>query len=297
MTDLEIRCNKNGIETHRWTGTELSRSEPMVAGVGALFVPATGITDYGKITLKMVELFTRMGGCLKLGQSIRALEETHDSVKFTLEGRRFKTRYLIVCGGLMADRIAQRMGIDIDFRIVPFRGEYYQLSARHNRIVKHLIYPIPDPGLPFLGVHLTRMVDGSVTVGPNAVLGWKREGYGRFNLDARDTLEMLIFKGFWKVLKHNLKTGLGELKDSFHKHGYLKRVRKYCPSLTHKDLKPYPAGIRAQAVQKDGTLVHDFLFVETARSLHVCNAPSPAATSAIPIGAHLCEKIRAKFSI
>jgi L-2-hydroxyglutarate oxidase len=141
------------------------------------------------------------------------------------------------------------------------------------------------------------MVDGSVTVGPNAVLGWKREGYGRFNLDARDTLEMLIFKGFWKVLKHNLKTGLGELKDSFHKHGYLKRVRKYCPSLTHKDLKPYPAGIRAQAVQKDGTLVHDFLFVETARSLHVCNAPSPAATSAIPIGAHLCEKIRAKFSI
>jgi L-2-hydroxyglutarate oxidase len=297
MADLEIRCGKNGIETHRWTRTELSRSEPMIKGVGALFVPATGITDYGKITLKMAELFTRMGGCLKLGRSINTLEETHDNVKFTLEGRRFKTRYLIACSGLMADRIAQRMGIDIDFRIVPFRGEYYQLSAHHNRIVKHLIYPIPDPGLPFLGVHLTRMIDGSVTVGPNAVLGWKREGYGRFNLDARDTLEILTFKGFWKVFKSNLKAGLGEFKDSFHKRGYLKRVHKYCPSLTIEDLKPYPAGIRAQAVKKDGTLVHDFLFAETVRSLHVCNAPSPAATSAIPIGAHLCKKIRKKFSI
>jgi L-2-hydroxyglutarate oxidase len=297
MADLEIRCDKNGIETHRWTGAELSRSEPRIMGVGALLVPATGITDYGKITLKMTELFTRLGGCLKLGRAVSALKETRDGVRCTLGRQQFEARHLIVCGGLMADRIAQMMGIDLDIRIVPFRGEYYQLSSRHNRIVKHLIYPIPDPELPFLGVHLTRMIDGSVTVGPNAVVGWKREGYGRFNLDVRDTLEMLTFKGFWKLLQSNLKAGIDEFKDSFYKQGYLQRVRKYCPSLTIEDLQPYPVGIRAQAVQADGTLVHDFLFAETDRSLHVCNAPSPAATSAIPIGAHLCEKIREKFSI
>jgi L-2-hydroxyglutarate oxidase len=297
MADLEIRCGKNGIETHRWTDIELSRSEPRITGVGALLVPATGITDYGKITLKMVQLFTRMGGRLTLGRAVNSLEETHDGVAITLGRRRFKARHLVACGGLMADRIARMMGIDIDFRIVPFRGEYYQLPSRHNRIVKHLIYPIPDPELPFLGVHLTRMIDGSVTVGPNAVLGWKREGYGRFNLNVRDTLEMLTFKGFWKVMQSNLKAGIGEFKDSFYKQGYLQRVRKYCPSLAIADLQPYPAGIRAQAVLKDGTLVHDFLFAETERSLHVCNAPSPAATSAIPIGAHLCEKINEKFFI
>ena len=158
-----------------------------------------------------------------------------------------------------------------------------------------MIYPIPDPDLPFLGVHLTRMIDGSVTVGPNAVLGWKREGYGSFNLDLKDSLEMIRFPGFWKVLTNNVKSGLSEIMDSFFKPGYLNRVRKYCPILTISDLNPYPAGIRAQAVKIDGSLVHDFLFAESERSLHVCNAPSPAATSAIPISKYLCKKVKEKF--
>jgi L-2-hydroxyglutarate oxidase len=189
------------------------------------------------------------------------------------------------------------MGIPIDFQIVPFRGEYYRLPTTRNRLIRHLVYPIPDPELPFLGVHLTRMIDGSVTVGPNAVLGWKREGYARLNLDVKDSLEMLGFPGFWKVARDNLRSGLCEYRDSLFRAGYLKRVARYCPCLRLADLLPYPAGIRAQAVMRDGSLVHDFLFAESPRSLHVCNAPSPAATSAMPIGASLCEMVRDRFDL
>lgn len=191
----------------------------------------------------------------------------------------------------MADRVAELLSIATDFQIIPYRGEYFRLPAAKNNIVKHLIYPVPDPDLPFLGVHLTRMIDGSVTVGPNAVQGWKREGYGKVNISARDVASMLGFPGFWKVALKNLRIGIAETCDSLWKPGYLKRVQKYCPSIQLQDLEPYPAGIRAQAVLRDGTLVHDFLFAESARSLHVCNAPSPAATSAIPIGEYICDKI------
>jgi (S)-2-hydroxyglutarate dehydrogenase len=297
MDALEARCRLNGIETQRLSGAELKKKEPHITGVGALFVPATGITDYRGITAAMAGRFTALGGTVEAGAAVTSLKEDGRAVTVRIGSRRLETRYLIACGGLMADRIAAMMGLGIDFRIVPFRGEYYRLAARHNRIVNHLIYPIPDPQLPFLGVHLTRMIDGSVTVGPNAVVGWKREGYARFNLNGRDVLDMLTFTGFWRVMGANLGTGLSEIKDSFHKQGYLQRVRKYCPGLNIADLQPYPAGVRAQAVLKDGSLVHDFLFAESGRSLHVCNAPSPAATSAIPIGSYLCDKIRDKFKI
>lgn len=176
----------------------------------------------------------------------------------------------------------------------PYRGEYYRLAPKHNQVVRHLIYPIPDPELPFLGVHLTRMIDGCVTVGPNAVQGFKREGYGKWNVSLRDVWEMVCFPGFWKVSAKHFKTGMVEMKNSWWKAGYLQLVRKYCPSIELTDLEPYPAGIRAQAVLSDGTLVHDFLFAESPRSLHVCNAPSPAATSAMPIGEYLCDKIAEK---
>lgn len=297
MADLETRCALNDIETHRCSDLELANAEPQITGVGALLVPATGITDYRSISSKMAALFIKMGGNVMLGREVSALSESRDGVRITLGTERIETNYLIACGGLMADRIALMMNIDIDFRILPFRGEYYRLPARKNRLVKHLIYPIPDPDLPFLGVHLTRMIDGSVTVGPNAVLGLKREGYGRFNLDLKDTFELLSFPGFWKVIGKNLLSGVKELIDSFSKTGYLGRVRKYCPSLTVADLLPYPPGIRAQAVKKDGSLVHDFLFAESERSLHVCNAPSPAATSAIPIGEYICQKVCKKFEL
>ena len=296
MNALESRCIQNGIQIERLSETELKKREPNIEGIGALLVPSTGITDYKKITVKMAELFISLGGVIKLDCEVKALEEFSNAVQIRTPGNTVNAKFIIACGGLMADRLAAMMNIDIDFRIIPFRGEYYQLPPYYNRIVTHLIYPIPDPELPFLGVHLTRMIDGSVTVGPNAVLGWKREGYGRLNFNLKDSLEMVKFPGFWKVVAHNIKSGLDEIKDSFYKAGYLSRVRKYCPCLTISDLHPYPAGIRSQAVKSDGSLVHDFLFAESERSLHVCNAPSPAATSAIPISEYLCKKIKAKFN-
>ena len=297
MGALETRCIQNGIDIELLSEAELKKREPNIKGLAALLVPATGITDYKKITLKMAELFIGLGGEIKFGFEVKALRETADAVKIWSEANIINAEYLIVCAGLMADRLAKMMNIDIDFQIVPFRGEYYQLPAKYSQIVNHLIYPIPNPDLPFLGVHLTRMIDGSVTVGPNAVVGWKREGYGSLNLNLKDSLEMMKFRGFWKVVSNNLKSGLCEIKDSFYKPGYLSRVRKYCPILTISDLYPHPAGIRAQAVKIDGSLVHDFLFAESERSLHVCNAPSPAATSAIPIGKYLHMKFREKFNL
>lgn len=296
MVDIEVRCVENDIDTIRLSKAKLKTLEPSITATGALLVPATAITDYRKITEKIAELFEQLGGRVRLGAHVTAIEERTDTVKIKLHSDIILSRYVIVCGGLAADRLAKMMQIDIDFRIIPFRGEYYQLPPQFNQIVKHLIYPIPDPDLPFLGVHLTRMINGSVTVGPNAVLGWKREGYGKINIDFRDIGEMFAFPGFWKVIKSNLKSGINEIIDSFYLSGYLKRVQKYCPNLTLSDLHPYPAGIRAQAVKKDGSLVHDFLFAESRRSLHVCNAPSPAATSAIPIGEFLCQKVLDKFS-
>ena len=237
------------------------------------------------------------GGEIRTGVEVRTISEGARTVRIGLGTVAVAARHVIACGGLMADRLARMMHIPLDFRIIPFRGEYYRLPPSRNRLVRHLIYPVPDPELPFLGVHLTRMIDGSVTVGPNAVLGWKREGYGSINFDVRDSLEMLAYPGFWKVIGGNLRSGLEEMRDSFNRRGYLARIRKYCPQLTLNDLKPHPVGIRAQAVTPEGELVHDFLFAASERSLHVCNAPSPAATSAIPIAEYICTKATEHFAL
>ncbi|MBY5946186.1 L-2-hydroxyglutarate oxidase [Photobacterium rosenbergii] len=295
MQALYERCLENGIEVELLNQELLQQQEPNIIGLGAILVTATGIVDYKRVTNKMAELFVTLGGEISKRTEVKALKETSDSVvvQCRSDGQPFQLqgRFLICCAGLMADRLTQMMDIDTDFQIIPYRGEYYRLAPQHNQIVKHLIYPIPDPELPFLGVHLTRMIDGTVTVGPNAVQGWKREGYSKVNFSAKDTAEMLTFKGFWKVTANHFTAGLAETKNSWWKPGYLKLVNKYCPQLTTSDLQPYPAGIRAQAVLNDGTLVHDFLFAESPRSLHVCNAPSPAATSAMPIGKYICDKV------
>jgi (S)-2-hydroxyglutarate dehydrogenase len=296
MELLEQNCRINGIETQRLSAKALRLQEPNITGLEALFVPKTAIADYRKITGKMAELFTALGGEIRTGTEVTGLYEKSDCVHIHAKSDNIETLFLVVCGGLMADRLAHMTGLSINFRIVPFRGEYFRLHPRHNGIVKHLIYPVPDPELPFLGVHLTRMIDGSVTVGPNAVLGWKREGYGKLNFNPRDVLDMLTFPGFWKVIRKNISSGLGETRDSFFRSGYLKRIHKYCPGIILNDLLPYPPGIRAQAVNDDGSLIHDFLFAQSRRSFHVCNAPSPAATAAIPIGMYLCGKVGENFN-
>ncbi len=290
MRALFERCQQNRIEVELLGREQLREREPNICGLGAIWVKATGIVDFTQVAEKMAEQFIALGGEVRLSAEVSGLSEAADRIHVQTAVGQFETKYLVCCGGLMADRLVKMLGIAADFQIIPFRGEYYQLPVKHNRIVNHLIYPIPDPELPFLGVHLTRMIDGSVTVGPNAVLGFKREGYGTINFSLRDTYEMLCFSGFWKVIQANLGSGLKELRDSLYKPGYLQLVRKYCPQLQVEDLQPYPAGIRAQGVRRDGSLVHDFLFAESPRSLHVCNAPSPAATSAIPIGSYICDQ-------
>ncbi|MGD9161594.1 MAG: L-2-hydroxyglutarate oxidase [Desulfobacteraceae bacterium] len=298
MQALVDRCGQNEIDIEILDQKQLKLKEPNITGLGAILVKATGIVNYQQVSNKMLGCFIDSGGNACLNQKVTALHESGPNVTVTAfhngEKRIFKCRFLITCAGLQADRITKMLGIPTDFQIIPFRGEYYRLPMKYNQIINHLIYPIPDPKLPFLGVHLTRMIDGSVTIGPNAVLGWKREGYGRINVDIKDVRDTLTFLGFWQFSKSHLKTGLQELKNSLWPLEYLKLVQKYCKQLKLSDLKPYPAGIRAQAVLKDGSLVHDFLFAESPRSLHVCNAPSPAATSAIPIGDYICKRVMNK---
>ena len=295
MQALWERTEANGLERYWLSADELREREPNITGLGGIFVPSSGIVSYAEVAAAMGREFEAAGGEIRCSTPVTGLEERSGEVIVKTGQGEFTTRHLVSCSGLMADRVVRMLGIEPDFTICPFRGEYYLLPPEHNRIVNHLIYPIPDPSMPFLGVHLTRMIDGTVTVGPNAVLAWKREGYRKNDFSLSDTMAMLTNPGIRKVLKTNLRPGLIELKNSLYKKGYLAEVRKYCPSLTLDDLKPYPAGVRAQAVSNDGKLVDDFLFVNTKRTVNVCNAPSPAATSAIPIGEHIVAQVRAQL--
>lgn len=283
MDALYERSKQNTIEVHCVSEGELREREPNISGRGALFVPSTGIVSYAEVCQAMGRRIAALGGEIRLSTRVTGIRETIDAVDVTAQAESWRAKKLVACAGLQSDRLAVLAGLSIEHRIVPFRGEYFRLPADKNDIVRHLIYPIPDPALPFLGVHLTRMIDGSVTVGPNAVIGFAREGYPRLSVNIADMADYALFPGFWKTVFANRKSAMTELRNSLWKSGYLEECRKYCPSLTLADLLPYEAGIRAQAVRKDGALIHDFLFAETDRMLHVCNAPSPAATSAIPI--------------
>jgi L-2-hydroxyglutarate oxidase len=285
------RARENGIVAERLDADELRRREPNITGLGALFVPATAIVDYRQVCAAMARVLETAGAEIVLGAEVTAIRESAHDVVVQAGSRSWTAGRLVACAGLQSDRLARLAGIPVDHQIVPFRGEYYRLPAAKRDIVRSLIYPIPDPDLPFLGIHLTRTIGGGVTVGPNAVLGLAREGYPRWSVSARDVAQYLLFPGLWRVLARNRRSVRAELAGSLSKSVYLRECRKYCPSLERDDLLPHEAGIRAQAVMRDGTLVHDFLFAESPRTLHVCNAPSPAATSAIPIGERIGERI------
>lgn len=290
MEALLARAGQNQIDVERLDGAELRRREPNIRGLGALFVKETGIVDYRLVSEAMGRAIRKAGGAVELGVEVDAIRESAGEVAVGAGERRWVARKLVVCAGLQSDRLARMAGLGIDHQIVPFRGEYYRLPAERNGLIRSLVYPLPDPSLPFLGVHLTRMIDGGVTVGPNAVLGFSREGYPKGSLNLRDVGEYGLFPGFWKVIRKNLRSGAVEMFNSLWKPGYLKQCRKYCPGLVLADLLPHEAGIRAQAVRRDGSLIEDFLFIQTDRMLHVCNAPSPAATSAIPIGETIARR-------
>lgn len=288
---LYDRATANGLSLRRIGAGELKDMEPNIVGTGALLSPETAIVDYREVSRRMAALVTGAGAELLLGTRVDRVVEGGSDVEIGSGDRSWRARKVVFCAGLQSDRLARLAGARVDYRIVPFRGEYYRLPPERNDIVSHLIYPAPDPDLPFLGIHLTRMIDGSVTVGPNAVLGLAREGYPRLSVNPRDLFDLASYGGFWKLIYANRRHALAELRDSLSRRGYLEACRKYCPGLTLDDLQPYPAGIRAQAVTRDGVAIHDFLFAGTDRTLHVCNAPSPAATSAIPIGSMITDRL------
>ena len=291
LRDLRARAGENGIDVEPVSGRRLREMEPHVTGLEALFVPSTGIVDYRLVTQAMADEVRAAGGEVRTGIAVAGIREDRDRVQVLTGHGVMRARHLVACAGLQADRVARMGGLDTDFRIVPFRGEYYELPASRAGLVKHLIYPVPDPELPFLGVHLSPTIDGRITVGPNAVLGLSREGYRKTRVSMKDVADYARFPGMWKVARANVRTGAVEVKNSLSRRGYLAECRRYCPDLTVDDLRPHSAGIRAQAVMRDGSLVHDFLLRETPRQLHVANAPSPAATSALPIGAMIVDRV------
>ncbi len=292
MEALKGRATENGIDFEEIDAARLRTIEPNIAGLGALLVPSTGIINYKLICDALAEGLKANGAKLMIGTGVKGISEDDTGVTVTTDcGETIRAEQLVACAGLQSDRLARLAGLDPTHQIVPFRGEYYTLPDAKSKIVKHLIYPIPDPDLPFLGIHLTRMIDGRVTVGPNAVLGFHREGYPKGSVNLRDIAQMLAFGGFWKMARKNLTSGIDEFRNSIFRRGYLEQCRKYCPSLELSDLGQPGAGIRAQAVLADGTLVHDFLFLDSPRQLHVCNAPSPAATSAMPIAKMIVDRI------
>ena len=286
---LYERAKKNGANVTLLGKHQLLEKEPNIEGTLAIFSPDTGIVDYLAVASKLATTILDRAEMLT-GEAVVDIKEKLNFVAVSTINKTYHSKRLIACAGLQADRIAELAGLDINCKIVPFRGEYFKLPSLKNDIINHLIYPAPDPKLPFLGVHLTKMIDGSITVGPNAVLGWSREGYKKHSLDIKDVANFACFSGFWKLIWKNRAHAINELINSFLKREYLKECQKYCPSLDIDDLLPYRAGIRAQVVTKQGVAMHDFLVKKTERMLHVINAPSPAATSALPIARMIVDE-------
>ncbi|WP_142781818.1 L-2-hydroxyglutarate oxidase [Agrobacterium sp. T29] len=289
MKALYDRSKENGLDLELLDAAELRRREPNIVGLGALYSPTTGIVDYGAVTRAMAEKVRAHGGEILTGLEVHNIREETSHVVIEAGSRVIRAGHLVVCAGIMADRLAKLSGLKMDFQLVPFRGEYYRLADHRNDLINHLIYPVPDPALPFLGVHLTKMIGGYLTVGPNAVLAFAREGYRFRDVSMKDTLEIFGYRGFRKLAWQYLGLGIEEMANSLSKRRYLELCRKYCPDLKLEDFLPYRPGIRAQAVMSDGTIEHDFIIRTTQRTIHVCNAPSPAATSAIPIANHVVE--------
>ena len=291
LAKLEARAADNGIAIEVLSPADIAAREPNIAGLRGVLVPSAAIVDYKLVLEALAQDIRQAGAEIRFGVAPTRIYEGAGAVTIDTTGGSLRAGQLVACTGLQSDRVARLAGLDIDFAIIPFRGEYYRLAPRRDNLVRAMIYPVPDPNLPFLGIHLTPMIGGGVSVGPNAVLGLAREGYAKGQFSLPDTAQMAFFPGFWRTLGRNLSSGVDEMANSLFRRRYLAACRKYCPGLELEDLTPMPAGIRAQAVRRDGTMVQDFLFIEAGRMLHVCNAPSPAATSALPIGERIAKRV------
>lgn len=293
LETLRARGLANGLAVETLNPDQLRAIEPHVRCLAGLRVPSTGIIRYHDVCLKLAELIRSRGGELRLGHAARAFRSAGNETVVTTDAGEWSCRWLVNCGGLHSDRVARLAGAQPEAKIVPFRGEYYELKPERRFLVKHLIYPVPDPQFPFLGVHFTRMIDGSIHAGPNAVLSFKREGYHRTAFNLRDFAETMTYGGFWRLAAKHARAGLREMHRSFSKAAFVESLQQLIPEVQGDDLVPSAAGVRAQALRPDGGLVDDFLIVDGARATHVCNAPSPAATASLEIGRTIARRIPA----
>ncbi|WP_250124073.1 L-2-hydroxyglutarate oxidase [Chroococcidiopsis sp. CCMEE 29] len=284
LENLHKRGLENGLDVRKISAEEVKEIEPHVSCLAGLRVTSTGIVDYKQVCQKYAELIKAQGGELCLNTKVEKIRETSAGQIIETNNGTFETRFAINCAGLHSDRVAKLGQVDPKAKIVPFRGEYYELKPEKRYLVKTLIYPVPNPAFPFLGVHFTRMIDGSVHAGPNAVLSLKREGYKKTDFDLRDFTEVITYPGFWKLAAKHADEGIQEIIRSFSKAAFVSSLQKLIPEVQVDDLVPTHAGVRAQALMNDGKLVDDFLIVEGRNAVHVCNAPSPAATSSLEIG-------------
>jgi len=291
LENLFKRGLENGIEVKRISPEEVKEIEPHVRCVGGIQVFSTGIADYKQVCLKYAQLIEQQGGELRLNTKVEKIVKDGNHQVLETNNGSFSTRFVINCAGLYSDRIAKLGKVNPQAKIVPFRGEYYELTPEKRYLVKGLIYPVPNPEFPFLGVHFTRMIDGSVHAGPNAVLSLKREGYKKTDFDLGDFAEVMSYPGFWKLAAKHADEGIQEIVRSFSKAAFTRSLQQLIPEVQAEDLVPTHAGVRAQALMGDGKLVDDFLIVHGDNSAHVCNAPSPAATSSIEIGKYIVAQI------
>jgi len=294
LMELARRAQANGVPGLRELDALAFRQiEPHCAGVKALHVPGTGIVDFAGVARAFAEDITVNGGTIHTHCMVQHLQRKQNEWILQTPQGEFRAGTLLNCGGLFSDRLARAAGAPTALKIVPFRGEYYELKPERSELVRNLIYPVPDARFPFLGVHFTRRIGGGVECGPNAVLAWKREGYSRLSFSPRDSVETLGFGGFWRMAAKHWKTGVGEMHRSFSKAAFVRALQKLVPDLRADDIHPGSAGVRAQAVLADGSLVNDFQFARSEGALHVLNAPSPAATASLAIADEIAREILA----
>ena len=290
LDDLYERGLKNGLAVEKLDPKQLKEAEPHATGLAALSVPSTGIVDYTQVAGAFATLVEEKGGQLRTGTAVQRILESGPIVEMRTNRGVIRARTLVNCAGLHSDRVARLCGVDPATKIVPFRGEYYELRSEKRYLVKNLIYPVPNPNFPFLGVHFTRSVEGMVEAGPNAVLGLAREGYKKTDFVLKDFVEELTYPALWRLARTNWRTGVGEIHRSLSKKAFVRGLQKLVPEVREGDIVPIAAGVRAQALTGEGKLVYDFLISEGENSIHVLNAPSPAATASIPIGEEIARR-------
>ncbi len=298
LNELHRRGSANGlVNLALLSQDEIRDYEPNVVGHTALHVRESGIVDFVKVAEAMAGVITTSGGDVILGTTATDAIIEHNLIRLRTTRGEIRCRYLINCAGAHADRVASRCGVTPTVRIIPFRGVYYEVVPERRELVRNLVYPVPDPQYPFLGVHFTRMIDGRVEAGPTAVLALKRDGYARYSASLADIASTISYPGFWRMARVHWRTGVGEIMRSFNKSAFVAAAQWLIPELDESDLRLSVSGVRAQAVERDGSLTDDFRIVEGERSIHVLNAPSPAATAAISIGEEIADLARRSFDL